>query len=306
MRTLHSSVRWILLGAVLSIIAVLPRGTTAEDLAATGDGVVEREGQVTPNELGALGYDGLSYADPTEGMVLIAPPDSNNEGTAELSYPIEIPDGRGIQPDLSLAYSSGGGNGWVGVGWDISVGSIEVDTTWGVPRFLAGSESESYILDGEALYPNQFANQTPRVAERADFIRRVEGEGELIIRHGTNPTNYWWEVRDKMGGIRWYGGFPDTGGPDGDRQPGKDLDESAVLRDGNNNIFRWALSAERDVGVNMITYQYEKAAGERVGINKNLSIGTQLYLKSIRYTLMPDERQPGHKRSRRRNAGPVC
>jgi hypothetical protein len=56
-----------------------------------------------------------------------------------------------MQPNLALTYSSGGGNGWLGVGWDISVPAITVETRWGVPRYDAAQESEVYLLDGQPL-----------------------------------------------------------------------------------------------------------------------------------------------------------
>ena len=46
-------------------------------------------------------------------------------GALNYSVPIEVPPGRnGMQPNLALTYHSGRRNGWVGVGWDLSVGTI--------------------------------------------------------------------------------------------------------------------------------------------------------------------------------------
>ena len=88
----------------------------------------------------------LEAANPLAGTQRIQPPTANTSGTANMSYPIEIPQGRqGMQPNLALTYSSGGGNGWLGVGWDISVPSITVETRWGVPRYDQFKESDTYI-----------------------------------------------------------------------------------------------------------------------------------------------------------------
>jgi hypothetical protein len=90
----------------------------------------------------------------------------------------------------------------VGTGWDLSVGEISVDTRWGVPRFDAVKESETYLLDGQVLNPTAVrAVWQDRVSERSDFTRRVETEYGLIIRHGNSPELLV-EVRDKMRGIR--------------------------------------------------------------------------------------------------------
>src|SRR5260221_594692 len=85
-----------------------------------------------------------------------------NAGGAHLTYPVAIPQGRGIAPDLQLAYDSGGGNSWTGIGWDLSVGDVSVDTTFGAPRFDRALETESYALDGERLVPNGLDGSLPR------------------------------------------------------------------------------------------------------------------------------------------------
>ena len=47
-------------------------------------------------------------------------------GTGNLSVPIATPPGRaGLQPELSLVYSSGNGNGAFGLGWSLSVPSAK-------------------------------------------------------------------------------------------------------------------------------------------------------------------------------------
>ena len=284
--------------AVLAIVVIGLAASISPTLSTPGDtgttagasqSILRREPQLRPAELGNGSLAGLQFADPAEQLVVMAPPEANYQGGAELEHPLLIPPGRGgFQPKLALAYDSAGGNGWVGTGWDLSVGEISVDTRWGVPRFDPLKESETYQLDGQVLNPTAVrAEWQNRVSERSDFTRRVETEYELIIRHGDNPKNYWWEVRDKMGGIRWFGGYPDDGGPSVDvpapTYPSLRQDRSAILFDDNGNAYRWALSAQRDVGVNMIRYFYETAPGQRVGAG-HASVGKQLYLRRILYT----------------------
>jgi len=63
----------------------------------------------------------IKAANPTLAVNMIAPPQANNMGNANLSYPLNIPAGRqGLQPQLALSYNSGGGNGWLGLGWNLS------------------------------------------------------------------------------------------------------------------------------------------------------------------------------------------
>ncbi len=281
-----------ILGILAMVVAVLtlPIMTlTADTLSGVDKSVLIREPQLRPGALGNGSLAGLQFANPAEQLVVMSPPEASNQGGAALEHPLMIPPGRGgFQPKLALTYDSSGGNGWVGTGWDLSVGDISVDTRWGVPRFDLKKESETYVLNGQVLSPTAVrADWQTRVADRSDFTRRVETEYELIIRHGNSPQTYWWEVRDKMGGIRWYGGYPDDGGPSvgvpAPTYPSLRQDPSAILFDDAGNAYRWALSAQRDVGVNMIRYFYEKTDGQRVGAD-NASVGKQLYLKRILYT----------------------
>jgi YD repeat-containing protein len=280
----------------LVVAGVMAGDAVAKDgaeLLGADQTTLRREPQIRPPALGDDPIDELRYGDAAEGIDLVDPPAADSQGDAALELPMSIPPGRGgVQPDLTLSYDSGDDAGWLGTGWDLDLGGIEVDTTYGVPRYLNDDESETYTLDGAQLSPNAVRTEfVPRVRGRAEFTRRVDTEQELIIRHGDNPTNYWWEVRDKTGGVRWYGGHPDLGGPDGDRNCDGELDhswegidENAVLRTRPGGpIFRWALSAKRDVGVNMMRLSYQHATGKRVGAASE-DMGRQLYLKEATYT----------------------
>ncbi|GAA1757270.1 toxin TcdB middle/N-terminal domain-containing protein [Agromyces humatus] len=255
--------------AIASALAlVVGAGAVAAQLATPAVDPGEplaRESLLTPDDLGDGGFDGLQYADPTEGLALIDAPEASSDGSAQLSYPLIVPQGRGMTPELSLDYVSATESSWTGLGWDLGVGAVEVDTSYGVPYFDTAKESESYSLDGAMLVPNALGDTwEDRIADRQDFTRQVETEYEQIIRHGDSPKNYWWEVRDKMGGIRWYGAVPDAGGPMGGPQgaaePGPNvgaLDPESIVKDDDGNIVKWLLSAQRDVGVNMFRYDYD-------------------------------------------------
>ncbi|HUG84759.1 MAG TPA: SpvB/TcaC N-terminal domain-containing protein, partial [Euzebya sp.] len=261
--------------AVMALVAtLLSAPVTAEDAVDSAGGVLGREPQMTPADLGDGTFDGLQFADPTAGLSLIDPPQATNQGNAELGYPLLVPPGRAdVQPDLALTYDSSGGNGWVGVGWDLGVGEVGIDTRWGAPRYLPDLESETYVLDGEVLAPTAVRSDLQaRQADRADWTRRVEDEFERIIRHGSSPADYWWEVTDKVGTTRYYGGTPE-----GTRDP------DAILSDDAGNAYSWALSGVRDISSNVMRLSYVTEAGERVGTD-GVSFGRQLYLDTILYT----------------------
>lgn len=290
--------RWILVAvvALLALSAVPASAQDVPELLGADATTLSREPQVRPELLGSDPIDKPRYGDVTEGLQRIAPPSPDNQGDANVGLDLDIPRGRGdLQPDLRLSYDSGDGTSWVGTGWNLDVGSIEVDTRWGVPRYMQDKESETYVMDGDVLSPTAVrSNFADRVAERSDFTRRVDTEHEFIIRHGDKPSNYWWEVHDKNGGVRWYGGRPDNGGPNGTRSAEPGLQENAVLRTGgpDSPIYRWALSAERDSYVNVVTYDYDNVEGVAVGADGK-PLGRDMYLKRIRYTgALPDSGHP--------------
>jgi Salmonella virulence plasmid 65kDa B protein len=41
----------------------------------------------------------------------------------------------GLQPQLALAYSTGNGNGVVGLGWALSLPGVARKTSWGLPSY---------------------------------------------------------------------------------------------------------------------------------------------------------------------------
>lgn len=287
-------VRRLLAGGLTAGLLLGAQAAVRADVLSGQEGTsLQRVPQLTPGALGDGALDGLQYADPASMVDTVLAPEANNQGDAALEQPLWIPPGRGgVQPDLTLRYSSSGGSGWVGTGWDLDVGAVEVDTSWGVPRYDATRESETYTLDGDQLAPTAVKTVwDPRVAERDDFSRRADAQWEHVVRHGDNPTNYFWEVTDKLGAKRWYGALPDCGGPDGDEptlDAGQEPDQSrrdpgAVLTDDRGNIFRWALSAQRDVGGNLVRYFYTVETGVPVGAEA-APIGRSLSLSRIRYT----------------------
>ena len=211
-------------------------------------------------------FSDFKPADPGSGITLIEPPKANNMGDMNLSYPLEIPPGRvGMQPQLALSYSSGGGNGWLGQGWSLPIPEMSIDTRWGVPRYDGGLETETYIFSGQQLTPVAHrSNPVARTAEKI-FQPRIESQFNKIIRHGSNPKNYWWEVTDKNGMVYSYGG-----------------DENSVLTDTKNNIFKWALREMRDTHGNTVNYHYVKVFD--VGLPGGNVVGYDLYIKSIDYT----------------------
>ncbi len=224
--------------------------------------------QLDPNQI-----KGISAADPSSRVNLISPPEANNNGDNRLSYPIEVPPGRkGVQPELAVAYNSAGGDGWMGLGWDLATPFIVVDTRWGVPRYKSDVETESYLFNGAELTP--VAHRGAPVARTAEkvFHTRVEGAFDRIVRHGTDPTSYTWEVTDKAGTHWFYGALRGASGPADD----------ATLADGSGNVFLWALREMRDANGNVMRYSYARV--DDPGVDGGSEPGRNLYVQRITYT----------------------
>ncbi len=214
----------------------------------------------------------LQAPDPTEGIILLPPPAANSRGTAETDFPLKLPQGRqGMQPNLAITYSSEGSNDWLGLGWNLQLPAITIDTRWGVPRFDAEDETETYLLNGEQLSPVAHRGPIrPRGSEQV-FHKRVEGPFSQIIRHGDGPSNYWWEIRDIDGSLHYYGGHPNSG-----------ILENAILRDPSGNIAHWALTESRDVHDNFMHYHYSTVTDN--GLTSSSVLGYQLYPDHLTYT----------------------
>ncbi|MDX2069123.1 MAG: toxin TcdB middle/N-terminal domain-containing protein [Haliscomenobacter sp.] len=210
-------------------------------------------------------------ADPSAGITMIAPPVANNYGNASSSFDLKLPAGRqGMEPNLSIQYNNNGGNGWLGLGWDLTLPFISIDTRWGAPRFDPSDETETYTLIGEQLAPMAHRGALVKRSSEKEFYPRVEGSFDKIIRHGDRPSNYWWEIINKQGARSFYGGLPESG-----------VVQGAVLSDDKGNIAHWALVQTRDLDNNCEHYTYAKVQDPGV---QGGSSGQQLYIDKITYT----------------------
>lgn len=184
-------------------------------------------------------------------------------GTGNFSVPISVPPGRnGFQPQLSLVYSTGNGNGPFGLGWNLSVPGVDRKTAKGIPLY---QDRDTFVLSGaEDLIP---------VATGDGFIQyRPRTEGLFaLIRHYQIPASGldYWEVKSKDGLISYYG-----------QRTVENLTAAATIYDpaDASKIFSWKLTETIDPYGNRIVYTYERA----LEVNEWRS-WQQLYLRSIRY-----------------------
>jgi RHS repeat-associated protein len=209
----------------------------------------------------------IGAASPATNIDFIEPPAPNSRGDAQMSLPIRLPKGRGAYaPSLGISYSSGGGNGWLGVGWDLPLPRIEIDTRWGVPTY-ASAERPRYLLDGAQIVPTMESDgpscTTGGPGKR--FRARIEGSFAHILRCGSDATSYHFEVRDRDGTLFVYGGG-----------------DAALASYQNEGVFRFALREVVDTHGNTTRFFYvtdaEPGPGEPF---------RELYPLRIEYTSHP-------------------
>ncbi|MBW7674128.1 RHS repeat-associated core domain-containing protein [Chryseobacterium chendengshani] len=254
------------------------------------NGVISVPESPQTNASSPTSMSGMKAGDPTAGMQFVTPPTASQTGDAAMSYPVVIPSGRnGLQPNLSITYNSGKGNGWMGEGWDINgISSIDLDTRWGAPSFDPAGESELYSIDGQMLvYEDNYlpqrhsintngistAMQPRNSTGHKSFYLRKNHDFSKIERYGTNPSDYRWVITSTNGIKSYYGGDESA------------VDSQSVLRAVSGQIIKWGIYKVEDTYRNNIKYYYDNIAlGAQSTENANLSGGRIFNIHSIYYT----------------------
>lgn len=165
-----------------------------------------------------------------------------SQGQLSWTLPLEVPAGaNGLAPETSLGYSPGGGNGTLGLGFQLGGQSAitrcpatkEFDGVDGGLRLDAQSR---YCLDGQRLVA--VGNGEYRTA--AESFSRIIANGSI----GSGPVS--WIVYAKDGYIFEYGNTADA----------------KVGSPANSNVtLAWRLNQKRDRFGNAITYEYLAQTG---------------------------------------------
>jgi hypothetical protein len=193
-------------------------------------------------------------------------------GTGNFTIPIALPSGRnGFQPQLSLVYSTGSGNGPYGLGWGLSVPEVSRKTSDGIPRYRDDSSSvaewDVFLLSGtEDLVPVALSSGSP-----SSFRPRTESLFAEITRVQSGGNDYW-QVRSKDGLTSSYGSPRPAGAAT--------WMDDAVISDPANpaHHFSWKLSRTADLFGNEILYHYAHDTAQDGPHNWD-----QVYLSKIEY-----------------------
>jgi RHS repeat-associated protein len=227
-------------------------------------------GTEAPNGLsGSFGESG--------GSISVVP----STGAMTYTIPFELPANRGgAQPNLMLAYASGGRSGEAGMGWSLSLPTIERATLSGWPKYLdtgAPSDEDRFNYDGRALTFICIVGGTPACPEDENvgempvwangyrhYRLQVEGSFERFF---WDPPSSRWIVQRRGGEILEFG-LALT-------RPDLQLASAYETDAPSGKTFRWYLAVQRDLhnSENIIFYRW---AMEGPGQRK--------YLRDIYYT----------------------
>ena len=209
-------------------------------------------------------------------------------GTGSASIPVPVSPGRnGFAPQLGLAYDSGAGNSAFGLGWNLSLPSIQRKTSKGLPQYNDAEGSDTFLLSGAedlvpTLYEKTPGNWVPKTKPEGDHIiyyyrPRTEGLFALIEKWVHNESKeIHWKTTSKENVTSFYG-----------------RSKSSKIYDSQNphNVFEWLLEESRDNHGNIIVYNYKQENEEGIDASKpseqnrlkNKTAFHHKYIKNIQY-----------------------
>ncbi|MBT9560041.1 MAG: VCBS repeat-containing protein, partial [Myxococcales bacterium] len=158
-------------------------------------------------------------------------------GQMSFGIPIAVPSGHaGLSPSLRLSYSSGGGQGPVGLGWSLGVGSIERATAKGLPRYTTDDE---IAADGGTELVRVAGSGAGPLTYRARF------EGGFV-RYTWMVASDYWKAEYPDGRVGYFGA--DATG----------LAAPTARVPGAGETFRWHLRELVDVHGHRLFFDYLK------------------------------------------------
>ncbi len=190
-------------------------------------------------------------------------PDLPN-GSATLDIEIVVPRGvAGFNPELSLSYDSGNGNGIFGFGWDMGLYTVERRSSIPLPRYVDDVNGIDDDFDG--VVDNE---------EEIDQIRAFSGGWpiNLIAEDDLDPEDdlepqgdgFFFTsiesdfVRYKKKEDNWCGAKPD-----GYVFEFGLTDQARIMApDDPSKVFTWLIEKEFDLSGNLIEYFYERSTAD--------------------------------------------
>ena len=182
--------------------------------------------------------------------------DVTSGGQATYKIPVvTAPGTAGLVPNVSLNYSSGGGNGTLGLGWSLSAyGAIsrcrQTEGVDGIAKPISWTSEDRFCLNGDRLLlaSGTYGAAGSTYKTEIDSFTRVTAVG------GSSGHPDYFTVEYKDGIIETYGNTTDSYNS-----------KNQLFASNSNTVLDWALSKRSDSAGNKVIYTYTKDAdGQRI------------------------------------------
>ena len=155
-----------------------------------------------PTQMDVIDLQGIEVPGATSSKFEVS------NGVASLNVPFPIPQGRGgMQPDLSVTYSSdGNSNGVLGLGWNLTGLSAitRCAATYAqddFPGAINFDNNDRYCLDGQRLIPISGVNG----GVGAEYRTELNNYSKIVSVGGSRNNPSYFIVRTKAGHVMEYG-----------------------------------------------------------------------------------------------------
>lgn len=200
-------------------------------------------------------------------------------GDFNYSVPISVPPATsGLQPSLALSYSSGAGDGLLGMGWQLSGESRiarcpQTLLQDGVRKTVNNTISDRFCLDGQRLLA---VGSGVYGANGTQYRTELDGYTKVVSYSDTSGVPKYFSVWGKNGLVAEYGNTAD----------------SKLTNNSGTTPVVWAINKSVDVMGNAMTYQYANSQSDgqhylssvSYGGNPQAGITTAPYVVQLTYT----------------------
>lgn len=203
-------------------------------------------------------------------------------GTGSFLFPIPLTPARGLQPELSMTYNSGSGNGPFGIGFTLPLALISRKTDNGIPRY---DNRDTFALSGSDLVPALVKNNS---GQWVPDIRTVQEDGiswtvtvyRPDVESDFSLIEFWQDTNSGMS--FWRIVTPENV----EHVYGKS--EHTRIADPNipTHIFTWLIERSTDATGNKVEYRYREENDENVPpalYEENRSWRANRYIDTICY-----------------------
>jgi RHS repeat-associated protein len=193
--------------------------------------------------------------------------------TGSFGYSVPIacaPARNSSEPNLALAYSSAGDNDWCGMGWQLSLGSIERNTRDGFPIAYSGANPPAPLAqydDGKGFMLNLpgMGGKLFAVATNGSVVEYRSEIDTQFLRCFLDTSANNWTVYDKSGTAYYFGGTTNSR-----------VANPKTGWSGSSGTFRWALDQIVTASGDWTVIAYTNNTSPYTGLSERMLYPTQI------------------------------